>query len=311
MHRRVYDSLKIKPKLQHKKPFLHSVNGDPLKVDGCAEVVFDIGGIKMSHSFFIVRDMNRKLILGRDWLQKNWVRLYYDLGCIRVNQTYVPLQEDIHISSVVRVHSKTKITPQTAVVCRCKVRKSSDLPINTLYQISPVEIGFLSYEPGLMVTNSIAKVHQNRFIPVMIVNNTNKTFTIRKGCPVAKIEQIQGQAIMSVNAESMHKASNENLDLFDEVDAPAKLKGKIIKLLRNNADLFAQKDSELSHTDTVKMKINTGDHPPIKLRSYRTPLNNRKVRDKAIDEMIDAKIIERSKSPWSFPVVIVDKKRWH
>ena len=308
MHRRVYDSLKIKPKLQHKKPFLHSVNGDPLRVDGCAEVVFDIGGIKMSHSFFIVRDMNRKLILGRDWLQKNGVRLYYDLGCIRVNQTYVPLQEDIHISSVVRVHSKTKITPQTAVVCRCKVRKSPDLPFNTVYQISPVEIGFLSYEPGLMVTNSIAKVHQNRFIPVMIVNNTNKTFTIRKGCPVAKIEQIQGQAIMSVNAESMHKASNENLDLFDEVDAPAKLKGKIIKLLRNNADLFAQKDLELSHTDTVKMKINTGDHPPIKLRPYRTPLNNRKVIDKAIDEMIDAKIIERSKSPWSFPVVIVDKK---
>ena len=113
MHRRVYDSLKIKPKLQHKKPFLHSVNGDPLRVDGCAEVVFDIGGIKMSHSFFIVRDMNRKLILGGDWLQKNGVRLYYDLGCIRVNQTYVPLQEDIHISSVVRVHSKTKITPQT------------------------------------------------------------------------------------------------------------------------------------------------------------------------------------------------------
>ena len=150
------------------------------------------------------------------------------------------------------------------------------MPINTVFQISPVEIGFLSYEPGLMVTNSIAKVHQNRFIPVMIVKNTNKTFTIRKGCPVAKI----GQAIMSVNAASMHKASNETLDLFDEVDASTKLKGKIIKLLRNNADLFTQKDSELSHTDTVKMKIKTGDHPPIKLRPYRTPLRERPLCDR-------------------------------
>jgi hypothetical protein len=56
------------------------------------------------------------------------------------------------------------------------------------------------------------------------------------------------------------------------------------------------------------MTIDTGSHPPIKLKPYRTQLNNRKVIDNAIDEMLDAKIISRSRSPWSFPVVIVDKK---
>ena len=65
---------------------------------------------------------------------------------------------------------------------------------------------------------------------------------------------------------------------------------------------------ELSHTDIVKMKIDTGEHPPIKLRPYRIPLNNRKVTDSATDELLDAKIIQRSKSPWCFPVVTVDKK---
>ena len=55
------------------------------------------------------------------------------------------------------------------------------------------------------------------------------------------------------------------------------------------------------------MKIDTGEHPPIKL-TYRTPLNNRKDIDNAIDEMFGAKTIQRSKSPWSFSVVIVDKK---
>lgn len=56
------------------------------------------------------------------------------------------------------------------------------------------------------------------------------------------------------------------------------------------------------------MKIDTGDHQPIRRRPYHTPLNNRKIIDDAISEMLGAKIIERSKSPWSFPVVIVDKK---
>ena len=85
-------------------------------------------------------------------------------------------------------------------------------------------------------------------------------------------------------------------------------KQKIIELLKKNVDLFAQNDSDLSHTDSVKMKINTGDHPPIKLRPYRTPLTIRKAIDNAVDEMLEAKIIERSKSHRSFPDVIVDKK---
>lgn len=56
------------------------------------------------------------------------------------------------------------------------------------------------------------------------------------------------------------------------------------------------------------MKIDTGNHPSIKIRSYRTPLKKRRVVDRAIDDMLGANIIRRSKSPWSFPIVVVDKK---
>lgn len=56
------------------------------------------------------------------------------------------------------------------------------------------------------------------------------------------------------------------------------------------------------------MKIETGNHPPIKNRPYRTPLNKRQTIDKAIDEMFAAKIITRLQSPWSFPLVVVGKK---
>lgn len=49
MHRRVYDNLKIKPKLHNRSAYLQTVNGEPLKIDGCAEVALEIGGIKMCH----------------------------------------------------------------------------------------------------------------------------------------------------------------------------------------------------------------------------------------------------------------------
>ena len=46
----------------------------------------------------------------------------------------------------------------------------------------------------------------------------------------------------------------------------------------------------------------------IKMKPYRTPIKHREVIDKAINEMLDVDVIRRSRSPWSFPVVIVDKK---
>ena len=69
----VYDSLKEKPKLHSSN--LQSVNSHRLRDDVWAEVPFEVTGIKMSHPFYIVRNMIRKIILGRDWLQKNGVRI--------------------------------------------------------------------------------------------------------------------------------------------------------------------------------------------------------------------------------------------
>ena len=38
------------------------------------------------------------------------------------------------------------------------------------------------------------------------------------------------------------------------------------------------------------------------------PLKQRKIADSTVDEMILAGIIERSNSPWGFPIVLVEKK---
>ena len=56
------------------------------------------------------------------------------------------------------------------------------------------------------------------------------------------------------------------------------------------------------------MQVEEGNNEPIKMRPYRTPIKNREVIDNAIDKMLNDDVIRRSRSPWSFPVVIVDKK---
>lgn len=64
----------------------------------------------------------------------------------------------------------------------------------------------------------------------------------------------------------------------------------------------------MGQTKTVTMKIDTEEHLTLKLRQYRAQLHKRELVEQAVQEILDAGIIERSQSPWSFPIVIVRKK---
>ena len=170
--------------------------------------------------------------------------------------------------------------------------------------MSSIENGYVGTEPGLMIANIIVKPNKTGKFPVMIINNTNKTLKLKKGCVIGKV-----QSVTEANLTEIKDQLSKN-KFTDQISSsePSENSDEVTALIFKNADIFAANDADLGHTDTVKMKIDTGDHQPIKLRPYRTPLNNRKTIDKVVDEMMDAKIIYRSKSPWSFPVVIVDKK---
>ena len=90
IHYRVFKSLKQAPKLHKKHVNLQSVSGSYLKVKGYAEMEFELKGEKLKHKFYVVDNMNRNLILGRDWMIDNQIRIYYDLCCLRIGNTYVP-----------------------------------------------------------------------------------------------------------------------------------------------------------------------------------------------------------------------------
>ena len=307
MHRRIYDQLKNRPKLLNKKVCLQSANGTELKCDGCVNVQICIGGTEMSQDFYVIRDLNRNMILGLDWLKTHNVRIYFDLKCLRINgKHYVNLEEDIHIASTVRMKKTCLIKPQTALICHGKVRENPDLPVGQSYEISQIDRGFIVNQPGLQIINTVSTLAHDRSLPLLIVNNTNKFIKIYRHGLLAKITGIQNN-VSTVNSVIKNNQSKDKLNLND-LDVPQQYRSKIEKLVLQNQDLFANKDSELGHTETVKMQVDVGNNEPIKMRPYRTPIKNREVIDKAIDEMLDADVIRRSRSPWSFPVVIVDKK---
>lgn len=92
-----------------------------------------------------------------------------------------------------------------------------------------------------------------------------------------------------------------------DIKAPDEYQPLVKDSIENNIGLFAQLDDDLGWTETVKLRIDTGDNSPIRKRPYRTPSNKRRIISQGVDEMLAAKVIERSVSPWSFPIIIVKK----
>src|SRR5439155_14218524 len=71
---------------------------------------------------------------------------------------------------------------------------------------------------------------------------------------------------------------------------------------------FADSTAQLGKTDVEVHTIPTQDVNPVALRPYQYNPEIQEFINKEIEEMLKAGIIEKSRSPWAFPVVIVSKK---
>ena len=84
-------------------------------------------------------------------------------------------------------------------------------------------------------------------------------------------------------------------------------KEQLMKLLNKNDDLFVQNDIDLTQTDLVEMCLNTKNHRPIAQRMRRLPFQKRALVKQHVQEMLRAKVIRPSISPWSSPIVLAKK----
>ena len=83
---------------------------------------------------------------------------------------------------------------------------------------------------------------------------------------------------------------------------------RLNELIERNSDIFSKDEYDIGKTTLATHEINTENAAPIKGRAYKASPNEKKIIKKEIDEMIKRKIIKPSISPWSSPVVLVEKK---
>ena len=176
---------------------------------------------------------------------------------------------------------------------------------------------------GLLVARSLVQTEKS-VIPVRVANLTDKMITLSGDSTIALLQPInkvsnfsiskdQGSVLSLSNGETCNnkpalpdhlRPLMESLSIKLSVEQVRKFE----KLLTDYQDIFVGPDEKLGSTTLTEHSIETGDHPPIKLRPRRLPIAQRDVIQKELDKMEVQGLIECSDSPWASPLVIVTKK---
>ena len=84
--------------------------------------------------------------------------------------------------------------------------------------------------------------------------------------------------------------------------------GAAVDLLLEYSDVFKDPAGPLGHTSLVQHNIDTGDADPIKQAVRRSSPRQQQIVAAEVDKMLASNVVVPSDSPWSSPIVLVQKK---
>ena len=149
------------------------------------------------------------------------------------------------------------------------------------------------------------KYGQQDTIPVHICNITTRTVTVS---PKALLCELQAVNIEELPLDSDSKDPQLDSIHIDTGNVTLEQYGGVREFIEKNKDLFSWHDTDIGHVTTVEHHIELLDETPFKQRPRRIPpAMYQEVRDH-LQQLIDAGIIRKSKSPFSSNVVLCRKK---
>jgi len=279
-------------------------DGREMELSGMICLPVIVEEVETMETLYVAPTLCRPMILGRNWLEGNRAKLSFNPALLEVGGREIPLGNCRYEESVVVAPEDIVIRPRTAISCHGKLSPAEQR--RGTFQITPIDDP--SYEKGeITLCESVVKVGEAGRVPIMLANTTNTTIKIPMGKELGRAvsASVRENVMSKMDSRSHHI---NTVVKVEEIGAPTEHRDSISKFLIKNRDIIAHSDKELGQTQSVRMKISTGDHPPIRLKPYRTPLHKRELVEGAVKDMLGAGVIERSVSPWSFPIVIVDKK---
>ena len=188
--KKAFEGLRYSVPLERKRVSLQSVNGGKLNTLGSVDLEMKIGGLRLRQTFVVVSDLNRHVILGKDFLFGNGVRLYFDLRKMRIKNVYIPLENDIHIASIARLSKPVILKPQTVNLVRAQIKRRPYFHSNQSFQLEKLEKGRVSDEPEIGIEPACIRLSEDFTFPVLMSNTSKKFIRLKKGHVIGSLTEV-------------------------------------------------------------------------------------------------------------------------
>ena len=176
---------------------------------------------------------------------------------------------------------------------------------------------------GIEMSDAAVELDGNNCVVVVLENHGYAPVELEGGRVLGEIQEVElcevvdselgkeGKLVSAVTSEDFSQERLQGLKEGIRVDdsnlTPEQIH-QIEDLVLEYADVYAMESSEFGVTDTVTHSINTGDSPPIRQPARRIPSTLHGTVEEVVQKMLEQGVVEPSHSPWSSPVVLVEKK---
>ncbi|XP_044261171.1 uncharacterized protein LOC123009114 [Tribolium madens] len=304
--------------INKKRKKCNPINGKVIPIDGKGNPMGGINKKKSSSENSMHAQTNDNVTTDIEWSSHP----QQDPGCNK--EIHDPsskgdalCKKDDHITNLPQGHqseetSRIRLLEQIIVPARCRAIciGKMEKPINA----EVILIDAYQHQHNGMLTARTLNENQETVI-AQVLNLTNQPIKLQK-------EEIIGRAYAVETLPSL--IENENQIRNIQVDAAEiekllqtltypredmEMCKEFEELIKEYHDIFRAPDQRLTCTTEVKHRIITEPVPPISKRPYRVPYHRKHILDKEIQTLLNNDIIQESSSPWSAPVILIEKKR--
>ena len=281
---------------------------------GQATIPIVLGNINFLHPFTVVKQLSVPGILGADFLVQHKATIDCNAGTLWLgdNQATIPIQFYNQPQGAPTVHnvvatSTQEIPGRCVKFIMCIVKGVTEqVPLEGL--IEPSQSGSLSKH--LMVGRSLNIISQQQDVTIPVLNTSPSPVKIYKGARIASLTP-RHEVFLLEQEDCLQHMPNNSDDSHVDVELGPELtdqeKGQIHALLTEFTDVFATVGGPLGHTDIIKHTIRTNG-APIRQPPRRLPQSLKPVVTTEVSKMLDQGVVRHSNSPWSSPIVMVQKK---
>lgn len=253
------------------------------------------------------------------------------VNAINVTNTFSQDVQDVNENNIKNTKRKFSKNISTAKLTESHIIQGNETKIVELQCPQNFSVGDdillepLPHKLNIQYDPSIHTVFQDKKIHIFIANNTDKKLYLLKGMNIGKItkhfnvttkvqeENIEGGEVLRVNSLSLEEVRQRRKEELKPEDfnlghLDNETRNIFQELLLKNAHAFSKNYMTLGQSSLVVPRFNLLHNYPIQVKPYKTAYNVKDFAKSEINKLLKANIIRKSDSPYSFPVVFVQKK---